>query len=108
MDTGTTMHSMDTAALARFRQLVGDRDDLDCDSGLFEKLPKMCYDDENGNSMCLKPQDYVYQMDHSSSFQALPASIRESMAFSPENFPSLLEKKQGGKQCLLAFADSGE
>jgi len=58
--------------------------------------------------MCLKPQDYVYQMDHSSSFQQLPASIRESMAFSPENFPSLLEKKQGGKQCLLAFADSGE
>lgn len=108
IDTGTTLHSMDSNALDRFRKLVGDREDLDCDAGLFEKLPTMCYSDENNNQMCLHPHDYVFEMDDADSFLQLPNYIRESLAFSPQNFPNLLQRKSGGKQCLLALADSGE
>jgi hypothetical protein len=108
VDTGTTLHSMDAASLSKFRQIIGDKE-LTCDESLFAELPNLCYSDENGKSLCLHPQDYVYKMSEGMSYKMLPSYVRQSLAFTPENLPNFLGKKSEDKtECVLAIGDSGE
>jgi len=107
VDTGTTLHSMDSASLSKFRKIIGDRE-LTCDESLFKVLPTLCYSDENGKNLCLKPHDYVYKMSENYSFKDLPAFIRESLAFTPETFPNFRRKGKSEPECVLAIGDSGE
>merc|ERR1719387_3401484 len=119
IDTGTTLHSMDSEALSKFRELVSNVQDLDCNEALYAKLPSICYHDENKNDLCLHPKDYVYEMPEGYSFEQLPSYIRQHLAFNPSNLPNFfrkgtgLSKKNGGSigkdtQCMLAIGDSGE
>jgi len=108
IDTGTTLHSMDSDSLHRFQKIIGDKE-LTCDESLFAVLPNLCYNDENGKSLCLHPQDYVFKMGAGMKFNALPSYIRQSLAFTPENLPNLLGKKEEtDNECILALGDSGE
>lgn len=106
VDTGTTLHSMDSASLNKFKKIIGDKK-LTCDESLFAELPSLCYSDENGKSLCLHPQDYVFKMSNSLQLTKLPSFVRQSLAFTPENLPNL---KAGADQseCVLALGDSGE
>merc|ERR1719335_1611547 len=100
---------MDSASLGKFRALIASRSDLSCDESLFKKMPSICYLDENGESLCLKPQDYIYEMATDFNFQDLPSYIRNHIAFTPDNLPNFFQRNTpNDRQCMLAIGDSGE
>jgi hypothetical protein len=105
MDTSSSLYLLDPNSLLKIQQIIGDRH-LPCDEGLLTVLPTLCYNDENGNSLCLQPQDYVYKMSGDYSYEDIPAYIRESLAFTPQNLPNFLGRI--GCRCILLLGSSGE
>jgi hypothetical protein len=108
LDTGTTLHSMDAASLNMFRKIIGDKP-LKCDDSILSQLPTLCYNDENGKALCIHPQDYVFKMSNGMQFKNLPSFIRQSLAMTPENLPSVVgQRAEDNSECVLAIGDTGE
>lgn len=105
MDSSSSLYSLDSSSISKVRQIMGERH-LPCDESLLEVLPTFCYNDENGNSLCIKPEDYVYKMSGDYTFEDIPAYIRESLAFTPQNLPNFLGRI--GCRCILLIGSSTE
>merc|ERR1719272_2919216 len=102
MDTGTSLHSVDNVTLDRVYTALNLVPELSCDASVLKHLPSLTYTDDSGNDLVISPEDYLVQVDDQKmreklgrafAFHDMPAHIKGSLHFTPENFPQLLQKQ---------------
>jgi hypothetical protein len=117
MDTGTSLHSVDNTTLDFVYKKLNEIPNLSCEDAVLKHLPSLVYTDDSGNDLVIDPEDYLVQVDDQKmrqklgrtfDFHDIPKAIKSNLHFTPENFPQLLQREDGKKQCVLALADSGE